>query len=128
MDNKGNGLNEGEAWNKEALYPLCFFVLTMDYLSRLFKKAYTQQGFEYHQHYKKLGLTHFMFADDLIIFCRAKPVSLQLLMNAFYEFTRSSGLTANLDKSNIVFGGNYSHIQQECLNITGFTEGYLPFR
>jgi len=52
-----------------------------------------------------------MFADDLIIFCKAKPVSLQLLMNAFHEFTRCSGLKANLDKSNIVFGGDYSHTQ-----------------
>ncbi|KAJ8427720.1 LOW QUALITY PROTEIN: hypothetical protein Cgig2_022194 [Carnegiea gigantea] len=51
-----------------------------------------------------------------------------LLMNAFHEFTRSSGLTVNLDKSNIVFGGDCLHIQQECLNITGFTEGQLPFR
>ncbi|KAJ8425471.1 hypothetical protein Cgig2_001060 [Carnegiea gigantea] len=31
-------------------------------------------------------------------------------------------------QSNIVFGGDCLHIQQECLNITGFTEGQLPFR
>ena len=104
------------------------FMLTMECLSRLFRKASKHHAFEYHQHCNKMGLTHLMFADDLIIFCKAKPASLQLLMDAFQEFTRSSGLAANLEKSNIVFGGDCMNLQQECLNITGFTEGQLPFR
>ena len=33
-----------------------------------------------------------------------------------------------MEKSSIVFGGDCSTIQQECLEITGFTEGHLPFR
>ena len=33
-----------------------------------------------------------------------------------------------MDKSHIVFGGDYSHVQQERLEIAGFTEGQLPFR
>ena len=73
-------------------------------------------------------MTHFMLADDLIIFCKAKPASLKLLMNAFHKFTRCSGLKANLDKSNIVFGGDCSHTQEECLEITGFIEDHLLFR
>jgi len=116
------GLKHGDP-----LSPL-LFVLTMEYLSRLFKHASTQQGFEYHHHCKRMGMTHLMFTDDLIIFCKANPTSLHLLMNAFHVFTRSTGLKANLDKSNIVFGGDCSQTQQECLDITGFTEGHLPFR
>ena len=116
------GLKQGDP-----LSPL-LFMLTMEYLSRLFKKASTQQGFEYHQHCRKLGLTHLMFADNLIIFYKAKLASLQLLMNTFHAFTRCFGLTANLEKSSIVFGGDCSHIQQEYLNITRFTESHLPFR
>ena len=69
-----------------------------------------------------------MFADDLIIFCKANPASLQLLMNGFQDFTRSSRLTANFDKSNIVFVGNCLHIQKEFLNITEFTECHISFR
>ena len=49
-------------------------------------------------------------------------------MEAFHDFTLCSGLKANMDKSSIVFGGNCSQFQQECLDITGFSEGKLPFR
>ena len=93
------GLKQGDS-----LSPM-LFVLTMEYLSRLFRQASKHPDFEFHQHCKKLGLTHLMFADDLIIFYKAKPSSLKLLIETFKEFTKSSGLAANLDKSNIVFGG-----------------------
>ena len=33
-----------------------------------------------------------------------------------------------MEKSNIVFGGDCSHTQNDCLDITGFTEGHFPFR
>ena len=104
------------------------FVLSMEYLSRLFKQASLSSGFAFHPFCKKMGLTHLMFADDLILFCKAHPPSLQKLMEAFHVFPLCSGLKANMDKSSIVFGGNCSQIQQECLDITGFSEGKLPFR
>jgi len=90
---------------RDLLSPL-LFVMTMEYLLRLFKKARTQSRFEYHPQCKKLGMTHLMFADDLIIFCKAKPASLQILMNAFKAFTQCTGLKANMGKSQIVFGGD----------------------
>ena len=81
------------------------FVITMEYLSRLFRKASMQPDFGCHPHCKKLGLTHLISADDFIIFCKAKPSALKLLMDAFQEFTLSSGLIANLEKSNMVLEG-----------------------
>ena len=116
------GLKQGDP-----LSPL-LFVLSMEYLSRLFKKTSSLPGFEFHPYCKKLGLTHLMFADDLIIFCKAKPHSLRLMMEAFNTFTSCTGLKANLDKSQIVFGGNCQFVHQECLNLTGFGEGHLPLR
>jgi len=100
----------------------------MEYLSKLFQQVSKQIGFEFHPHCKKLGLTHLQFADDSIIFCKAKPSSLQALVDAFNVFTRCSGLKANMNKSQIVFRGECAHIQQECLDITGFLEGHLPFK
>jgi len=116
------GLKQGDP-----LSPL-LFVLTMEYLSRLFKKASLTQGFAFHPNCKKIGLIHLLFADDLILFCKAHPPSLQIMMEAFHQFTLCSGLRANMEKSSIVFGGDCSTIQQECLEITGFTDGHVPFR
>ena len=116
------GLKQGDP-----LSPL-LFVLSMEYLSRLFKHASLTPGFGFHPHYKKMGLTHLLFADDLILFCKAHPSSVRIMMGAFHQFTVCSGLKANLEKSNIAFGGECSQIQKECLDITGFTEGHLPFR
>ena len=75
-----------------------------------------------------MGLTHLLFADDLILFCKAHPPSVQIMMEAFRQFTLCSGLKANMQKSSIVFGGDCSNIQKECLDITGFNEGHFPFR
>ena len=94
------GLKQGDP-----LSPL-LFVITMKYLSRLFHQASKQSGFEFHPHCKKLGLTHLQFVDDLLIFCKVKPSSLQTLIDALKIFTKCFGLNANLDKSHIVFGGN----------------------
>ena len=33
-----------------------------------------------------------------------------------------------MEKSNIVFGGDCSHTQNDCLDITGFTENHFPLR
>lgn len=49
-------------------------------------------------------------------------------MDAFNTFTSCSGLKANLDKSQIVFSTNCTRTHQDCLEITGFTEGHLPIK
>jgi len=43
-------------------------------------------------------------------------------------FTGCIGLKANLDKSQIIFGGECIALQKECLEVTGFAEGKLPFK
>ena len=43
-------------------------------------------------------------------------------------FTGCIGLKANLDKSQIVFGGECIALQKEWLEVTGFAEGKLPFK
>jgi len=116
------GLKQGDP-----LSPL-LFMLAMEYLSRLFKHASLTPGFVFHPYCKKMGLTHLLFTNDLILFCKAHSSSVRIMMEAFHPFTLCSGLKANLDKSSIVFGGACSQIQKECLDITGFTEGHLPFR
>ena len=46
-----------------------------------------------------------MFADDLVLFCKADKISVECLMQAFHKFSQSSGLEANKDKSQIMLTG-----------------------
>ncbi|KAJ8435424.1 LOW QUALITY PROTEIN: hypothetical protein Cgig2_013922 [Carnegiea gigantea] len=65
------------------------------------------------------GLTHLMFADDLILFCKADPHTLKLLMKSLAAFHNTAGLKANLHKSQIVIGGASAELQNHCLRVTG---------
>jgi len=89
----GKGLRQGDP-----LSPL-LFVISIEYLSRLLKQASKQQDCKFHPNCKQLRLTRLMFTDDLILFSRAHPTSLQHIMNALREFHDCAGLKANLAKS-----------------------------
>jgi hypothetical protein len=59
-----------------------------------------------HPRCQRLNITRLLFADDLLLFARADTISLQLIMQAFSNFSKASGLEANLEKSSIYFGVN----------------------
>lgn len=76
---------------------------------------------------KKLSLTRFMFADDLLIFARADTRSLQLIFDAFNKFSQAFGLEANLDKS-ILYLGGVSEDQRNMLQTVNMPLGIFPFK
>jgi len=47
-------------------------------------------------------------------------------MHVLQPFHQTTGLKANHSKSQIVFGGCSTQLQQSCLRITGFHDGTLP--
>ncbi|XP_074301011.1 uncharacterized protein LOC141632358 [Silene latifolia] len=100
----------------------------MEYLSRLIKFATDRWPFQYHPLCKNLKLTHLMFADDLLLFCKGKPQSIWLLMRAFSSFSKASGLAMNNAKSEIFFSGVAEDIKEGIKMVTGFKEGTMPFR
>jgi hypothetical protein len=55
-------------------------------------------------------ITHLFFADDNILFCRAKTAEANHLMGALNEYQRISGQQINLDKSEKTFS---THLQQQ---------------
>ncbi|XP_021732722.1 uncharacterized protein LOC110699537 [Chenopodium quinoa] len=85
-------------------------------------------NFNFHPRCEKLGITHFMFVDDLLLFARADLDSVKLLFMAFQKFSMASGLCANLDKSDAYFGGISDQERCELQQVLGMANGNLLFR
>lgn len=100
----------------------------MEFLSRCLATLETNPNFSYHPMYKRVKLTHLMFANDLLLFCRADYLSVSALMEQFQKFLSCSGLEANEDKCEICFVGVDDHVQQSICDALGMKKGSLPFR
>ncbi|XP_074305916.1 uncharacterized protein LOC141641142 [Silene latifolia] len=116
------GLRQGDP-----ISPL-LFTICMEYLTRLIKFSTDRWSFQYQPLCKNLKLTHLMFADDLLLFCKGKPQSIWLLMRAFSSFSNAYGLSMNNAKSEIFFIGVNEDIREGIKELIGFKEGTMPFR
>ena len=59
----------------------------------------------------RLKLSHLVFADDLMIFVRGDGRCVLAIKHTVDTFGQISGLVANVDKTEIYFGGIGDHIQ-----------------
>ena len=69
-----------------------------------------------------------MFADDVMIFCKAKLETLIIIHNTLMTFYQCTGLKVNETKSQMAFGGCSPSLQQQCLDLTSFQKGSLPLK
>jgi len=69
-----------------------------------------------------------MFADDVMIFCKANPDTLTIIHHTWLTFYQCTSPKANQTKSQMAFGGCSPSLQQQCLDLTGFQEGSLPLK
>ncbi|CAN4117930.1 unnamed protein product [Withania somnifera] len=104
------------------------FVLAMDYLTRLLKSLHSNADFHYHPRCKKQRIIQLSFADDLLLFCRGELKSVRSLYACFLQFSKASGLVANVEKSSVYFGGVKQAAQEHILHELQFGKGDLPFR
>ncbi|XP_074300630.1 uncharacterized protein LOC141631922 [Silene latifolia] len=116
------GLRQGDPMS-----PL-LFTLCMEYLSRILTCATGKLKFHYHPLCKQLKLSHLMFADDLLMFCKGDAASMMVLLRAFSSFSLASGLKMNSTKSEVYFNGVPATLRKDILSISGFIEGQLPFK
>ena len=71
----------------------------MDILSKLLDAVVAHGVFDYHPKCKRIKLTHFCFADDLMIFTKGNLdsiVGIQNVLKLFYTYSR---LQLNCEKS-----------------------------
>ena len=69
-----------------------------------------------------------MFADDLLLFYKADPPLLRLVMLVLRLFYMCAGLQANLQKSQMVLGGVSTTLHDLCLQETGLTSSQHPLK
>lgn len=63
------------------------------------------------------------FVDDLLIFCKTAPSTVQKVLGTFNEFSGVSGLGANQLKSSMYMGGIPEAQKRALLALTGFSKG-----
>ncbi|XP_070035221.1 uncharacterized protein [Nicotiana tomentosiformis] len=100
----------------------------MEYLSRSLKTMKDNKQFKFHPKYARVNLVQLGFADDLLLFCRGDMRSFKILHQHFQMFSAASSLIANPNKICIYFGSVSNLLQQQIMDILGYTKGELPFR
>ncbi|KAK3204565.1 hypothetical protein Dsin_018611 [Dipteronia sinensis] len=105
------------------------FVIAMEVLSKILTKRIEDfSSFKFHWKCDKIKLSHICFVDDIIMLCHGSLSSARVVKAALDEFSLLSGLRGNHAKSNIVTSGVSPTINQQLINIFGYTVGFLPIR
>src|SRR6185295_4930183 len=89
------GLRQGDP-----LSPL-IFVACMEILSRLIRKETRSLPFRFHKNCEETRLTHLIFADDIVLFCRGDVGSVRVLTSCLERFRTMSGHRVNVSKSSV---------------------------
>lgn len=85
-------------------------------------------NFNFHTKCERLGLTNLCFADDLLMFARDDIGSVDIMLQTFGKFSKSTGLKVNPAKCYIYFDGVDQKTKEDIKKVTDFEEGSIPFR
>lgn len=103
-------------------------LLAIKVLSLLFDEAAQNSQFLYHPKCQPLGISHLIFADDLFLLSTADVTSVTIMKPVLLEFTKLSGLTPNLNKSEVFLAGVSDELGAQPCDILGLQRGSFPVR
>ncbi|KAJ9536637.1 hypothetical protein OSB04_un000186 [Centaurea solstitialis] len=105
------------------------FTLAMEGFSMILKQCIAEAtDFGFHHACEDFGITHLCFADDLFVFTRGDVASVEVLKKALSLFALRSGLSPNLQKSDIFFGNVPLEEKEAILHCLPFRTGTFPIR
>ncbi|XP_074299862.1 uncharacterized protein LOC141631036 [Silene latifolia] len=96
----------------------CIQTPCMEVLSRYLRILGDKPLVSYHPKCSRLKLNHLIFADDLMIFVRGDVPSVAAVKDTLGMFAELSGLHANIEKTNIYFGGVHPNVKEAILDDT----------
>jgi len=82
----------------------CIFIICSEVLSGLISKAREDgilHGISIATNVSPIS--HLLYADDIILFCKAKPTETIAIKSIRYIYQQASGQRVNLDKSEMIF-------------------------
>ncbi|KAL9672939.1 hypothetical protein QQ045_029192 [Rhodiola kirilowii] len=77
------------------------FTIDMEYLTRLLRGLSKYQGYYHHPKCHRVDLKHIIFVDDLFLFTSGRCSAISAIKGVLEEFLACSGLSVNMDKSQI---------------------------
>lgn len=101
------------------------FVLCMEVFSGLLRSRYNSGYICYHPQTEAIGISHLMFADDVMVFFDGGSSSLHGINETMDDFAGWSGLHMNRDKTQLFYAG-LSQDKTNALSAYGFSVGSLP--
>lgn len=116
------GLRQGDP-----ISPLLFY-LALEIFSNLLENEVRTKKISLIPKCKGTQLSHFIFANDLMIFSKANVESLEAINGVLTFFAKISGLQVNKDKSTQIFAGIQTQMVEQMKQITGFCLDTLPIK
>lgn len=96
------------------------FVLSMEVLNSCINKAIVSNRFLYNWRDKETKISHFIFADDVLLFCKGDKDAIHNLYEGVNLFSRITSLTVNPLKYQCFFENVCSDVKKFTLTLTGF--------
>lgn len=115
----GRGIRQGDP-----LSPYLFTLLMQNFTSIIDEKVGSGDIKLYKLHGAR-AVSHLVYADDLVVFCKARANSLSAVKSVFDIFAKSTGLGVSERKSEVFFSCATNN-REELRQILGYREGVFP--